>query len=175
MKPKIIDQDLIDLTEHGPIDDISPGGYFDYSQNLGNLLTEIQESYPLSKKRTKFKVLVSSIYYTGSREWPQPHRYEKEKIYTLQKLLKRYKQIEGEDFDVEEFDRKLQMIRRFHEKQGEKRSGWGLFTNYQVTQGKIREEREYQKNLERAQSNEDCLHIIEEHKQHYRSPVLYVA
>ena len=98
MEPK-----LIDMTRIGPIKDQSDG-YADFTDNLGSLLLNLTEDHKNLLKKQKIEVLVSKIRYSDP---DYPERYEVAKTYTFGYLLRLYRQVTGNSFDLKEYETKM--------------------------------------------------------------------
>ncbi len=127
------------MTDCGPILDMDgylPGCF----ENLGSVLSLLFERSKLPKNRRRITVLVSTV--CGS--FSNPSRREIEKNYSFGYLCRRYKSLEGTDFDPKAHEIKSTKERDFrlaaYRKQGEKAGAWSAYGQYCHTQKLLKQE-----------------------------------
>ena len=125
MTQKVIDMTNVSIGETkygsedeliGPIADISRWGYMEEDvnglailrENLEITLLQISLENPQLDKKQRVKVLVSTIVGYGS---DSIGREERERIYTYQSLLRRYKKYTGENFNPVKFKKEREKDR----------------------------------------------------------------
>ncbi len=114
---------IIDLSQGGPILDIAPGGFADFSSAFKNVLHQLSLRSPFPSKRQKVNVTVSTISYCNGIQ-----RREFEKIYTAGYLFRLYKKWFGDDFIDEDYEASVDSSLELHRKEAERRSGWGYYS-----------------------------------------------
>ncbi len=125
------------MTANGPIRDISPLGYLDCSESLGNVLYELFKRKVLPRKSRRIKVLISTT--IGYRDNPQ--RIEKEAVYSFGYLCRFYIDSEGKEFDSKEHEQKKEYRMEYLEKQGQKDRAFAPHGQYLHIQKLIEQDR----------------------------------
>lgn len=114
---------IIDLSQGGPILDVVPGGFADFSSAFKNVLRQLSLRSPLPSLRQKVRVTVSTISYSNGVQ-----RCEFEKIYTAGYLFRLHKKWFGNDFVDEDYEASVDASLELHRKEAERRSAWGLYS-----------------------------------------------
>lgn len=114
---------IIDLSQEGPIIDIAPGGFADFSNAFKNVLRQLSLRSPLPSSRQKVNVTVSTISYSNGIQ-----RCEFEKIYTAGYLFRLHKKWFGYDCIDENYESSVDSSLELYEKEGERRAAWGFYS-----------------------------------------------
>ena len=115
--------------------------------------------------------MVSKIRYSDP---DYPERYEVAKTYTFGYLLRLYRQVTGNSFDLKEYETKMNYRMELFKKEAERRSAWGAYHQFTHTKKLIREEREFQDKIKHLNSNEKESAIKKRDKEKGRT-MLYIG
>jgi hypothetical protein len=160
--------DPIDMYDIGPIYDRDGDGYEQLDRNFESLLSTLFETKDI-QKRTKILFGVSVVIENNDK----PYRSVIERIRTFSYLCRLYERTYKKPFDLEEVNLKRERRMESYRKEGERRTAWGMYSNYVRESNRQESVREFTESIQNLPYEEQHKKI-EEFKQG-NSPILYIS
>lgn len=158
----------IDMYDIGPIYDRDGDGNEKFDRNFESLLSTLFETKNI-QKRTKILFGVSIIIESDDK----PYRSVIEHVRTFSYLCRLYKQMFKKPFDLKDVEQKREHRMEAYRKEGERRTAWGMYSNYVRESNRQEEAQEFTKSIQNL-SYEERRKKIEELKQG-NDPIMYIS
>ena len=148
----------LNLAKYGPVID-RDGDWAETLTNLERALADLAEKGYLQKtakerKKLKVSILESRV---NHRNENNPFRYEVTVVRNIDYLLKEWKRWNcnhGKNFDLAKYSEKKRWEMESHEREAQRRSGWGAYMQIRNFQKGIQEERDHREKVSRMSSSE---------------------